>query len=283
MNLRHTQIFGSVEHDPAVFEAIMQRPEPTKRYVIYFTPRSGSSWLTDILSQTNRMGRANELFNPNFMPNIARALHAGDIHQYIDAAQRKLHTRGTFGFEITFHQLKVIFPGERVFLNHFAQAPCFWLVREDIVEQAVSLAKMVVTEVAHSPNASEEQRRASDTAFEYDAALIKRWLHHILAAEQGNEDFFKRHGMTPLRMSYEAMMPLGPQNTARLMADHVGVSDLQQTQFEPKHEKIGTSRNRDYAARFRQDEADYLAEVDAQRAETLAQLDDLSARVADGA
>lgn len=283
MNLRHHQIFGSVERDPAAFEAIMQRPEPTTKYVIYFTPRSGSSWLTDILSQTNCMGRANELFNPNFMPNIARALHAGDIHQYIDASLRKLHTRRTFGFEVTYHQLKVIFPGEQVFLNYFAESPCFWLVREDIVEQAVSLAKMVVTEVAHSPSASEEQRRASDSAFEYDAALIKRWLQHILAAEKGNEDFFKRHGMTPLRMSYEGMMPLGPENTVKLMADHAGVTELLQTQFEPKYEKIGTSRNRDFAARFRKEEADFLAEVDAQRSETLAKLDNLAALVGIGA
>jgi LPS sulfotransferase NodH len=280
MNPLHAQIFGSVEHDPAVFATIMQRPEPSKSYVIYFTPRSGSSWLTDILQQTNRMGHANELFNPDFMPAIAQALHAGDIHQFIDAAKRKLHTRGTFGFEITFHQLKAIFPGERVFLDHFAQVPCFWLVREDVVEQAVSLAKMVVTKVAHSSNASEEQRHASDAAFEYDAAKIKFWLKHILAAEQGNEDLFKRHGMTPLRMSYELMMRLCPEKTVRLMADHVGAGPLQQTQFAPKHEKIGTSRNRDYAARFRQDEADFVAEVDAQRTETLARLDDLSAYIA---
>jgi trehalose 2-sulfotransferase len=281
MSPLHAQIFGSVEHDPAIFETIMQRPEPTKKYVVYFTPRSGSSWLTDILRQTNGMGLANELFNPNFMPGIARVVHATDIHQYIDATQRRLHTRGTFGFEITFHQLKAIFPGERVFINHFGQVPCFWLVREDVVEQAVSLVKMVVTKVAHSPNASEEQRRASDTAFEYDAAKIKWWLQHILAAEQGNEAFFKRHGMTPLRMSYESIMRLGPESTVRLMAKHVGVGELLQTQFVPKHEKIGTSRNRDYAARFRQDEADFLAEVDAQRTVTLARLDDLSACVAE--
>jgi LPS sulfotransferase NodH len=275
----HTQIFGSVEHDPAVFATIMQRPVPSKSYVIYFTPRSGSSWLTDILQQTKRMGHANELFNPDFMPGIAGSLHARDIHHYIDAAQRKLHTRGTFGFEITFHQLKAIFPDERVFIDHFAMAPCFWLVREDVVEQAVSLAKMVVTKVAHSPSAGEEQRRASDAEFDYDATKIKLWLKHILAAEQGNEDFFKHHGMTPLRISYELMMRLGPEKTVRLMADHVGAEALQQTQFAPKHEKIGTSRNRDYAARFRQDEADFVAQVDAQRAETLARLDELLAYV----
>lgn len=281
MNPLHTQIFGSIEHDPDVFVNIVQRPDHIKRYIIYFTPRSGSSWLTDNLRQTDRMGHANELFNPEFMPRIARALHARDIHQYINAAERNLHTRGTFGFEVTFHQLKAIFPDERVFLNHFEQVPCFWLVREDIVEQAVSLAKMVETKVAHSPNTTEEQLRDSDTAFEYDAAKIKFWLQHILAAEQGSEDFFKRHDMYPLRMSYELMMRLGPKNTVRLMAKHVGVGELLQTQFAPKHDKIGTSRNREYAARFRQDEADFLAEVDAQRAETLARLNDLSAYVAE--
>lgn len=280
MNERQKLIFEGVERDPDAFEKIMQRRAARKRYVIYFTPRSGSSWLTDILRQTNRMGHANELFNPNFMPGIARALQADNITDYIRASRRRLNTRGVFGFEITFHQLKAVFPGENGFVGRFGDVPSFWLIRENIVEQAVSLAKMVSTNVAHSSTSTDEQRKTSDAQFSYDPAVIKRWLKHILNAELGNEDFFERHGISPLRMSYERMMPLGPERVVRLMATHVGVEDLPEMSFEARHQKLATARNSDYAERFRRDEASFLAEVEAQRAPFLARLPNLEAQTA---
>lgn len=280
MNDRHRQIFGNVDCDLEAFEELMTKPVARTQYVIYFTPRSGSSWLTDVLVQTKRLGRATEAFNPNFMPSVAQSCNARNIHDYIAAITRRLQTRGVFGFEVTFHQLKAIFPGEQLFVEHFGNAHCFWLIRENIVEQAVSLAKMVTTKVGHSAFATEEQRKKSDSAFEYDADLIKHWLNHILMAERGNEDFFQRRGMTPLRMSYERMMPLGPDGVTRLMAARIGVTNLPETVFETRHEKLGTSRNSEYAARFREEHAAYLSGVDAERAPYLGKLDDLSTLLA---
>lgn len=270
------KLFKDVTFDPALYERVLKRPAAQTRYVIYFTPRSGSSWLTDILSQTQRLSKANEAFNPNFMPNIARVCNASNLEQYINVMVRRHNHQGVYGFEITMHQLNAVFPDHDMFIEHFGAGPCFWLIRRDIVAQAISLAKMVTTKVAHTSHATDAERAASDAAFPYDARLIRKWLKHILAAEQENETLFANYGLTPLRMSYEQTTTLSDQQMVQVIARHVGVRDLPDMAFETRHAKLGTGLNEEYAARFRKDEAAFMAAVDESRAPMLAKLDDIT-------
>jgi LPS sulfotransferase NodH len=268
--------FRDVPFDPDLYRKVLKKPAADLRYVIYFTPRSGSSWLTDILSQTGKLSKANEAFNPNFIPNIARVCNASNLEQYINVLIRRHNQGGVYGFEITMHQFEAVFPGPELFLEHFGAGPCFWRIRRDIVAQAVSLAKMVTTSVAHTSHATAEARQASDSRFEYDAELIRRWLSHILSAERKNEAFFARHGLDPLRLCYEQTTCLSAQQMVDVVSRHLGLPDLPRMNFETKHEKLGTSRNEEFAARFRRDEAAFMAEVDAERGPWLARLHDIT-------
>jgi trehalose 2-sulfotransferase len=266
INLGSNRFFNEVRFDPALYDEVMARPAARINYVIYFTPRSGSSWLTDVLVQTRRMSLANEAFNPSFIPAIAQAVNASDLDQYINALKRKHNNHGVYGFQVTWHQLNAVFPRHQDFIAHFGTGPAFWLIRRDIVAQAVSLAKMVATRVAHSPHASPEERTAADRAFDYDSSQIKHWMQHILAAERGTEAFFQEHGITPLRMSYEDMMAQGAEAVAVMMMDHVGATPVPGTIIQSKHEKLATARNADYAARFRADCAAFMSGVEQERA-----------------
>lgn len=273
--MNNSLYFREVQFDPVVYERVLQKPAADLRYVIYFTPRSGSSWLTDVLSQTRRLSEANEAFNPNFIPNIAQVCNASNLEQYINVLIRRHNYHGVYGFEITMHQLEAVFPRAALFLEHFGSGPCFWLIRRDIVAQAISLAKMVSTNVAHTAHASEEERQASDQSFAYDAKLIRRWLLHILSAERKNEEFFERHGLEPLRMCYEQTTLLSAQQMVNVVTRHLGLPDLPPMEFKSSHGKLGTSRNTEFAERFRMDEATFMAAVDAERAPWLARLHDI--------
>lgn len=55
--------------------------------VIHFTPRSGSSWLGSRLERSGRLGTGFELFNPDFLPSIARSYGARSLEEYIEMAQ----------------------------------------------------------------------------------------------------------------------------------------------------------------------------------------------------
>lgn len=277
----NSDLFGNVVVDPQRQSRLRQRPAATVRYVIHFTPRSGSSWLTDVIAATNRLGPANEAFNPNFVPKIAQSIDAADLEEYVQLLLRRFNSKGVYGFEVTAHQITAVFGTYAAFHQYFGSASCFWLIRQDIVAQAVSLAKMVTTKVAHTHGSDEDQRQSSDQQFAYDAPLIRRWLEHIHVAEKNSEGWFAEHGLAPLRMSYEQTTRLTPLQMVNVIARHLGLPDIEPISFSTRHTKLGTDQNTHYADRFRTEQATFLAEIDARRAPMLARLDPIAAMVSD--
>ncbi|MCF6305113.1 MAG: Stf0 sulfotransferase family protein [Rhodobacteraceae bacterium] len=257
--------FEKVAHNQTRANQIAMRPMPDHTYVVYFTPRSGSSRLTEILSQTKNLGEATEAFNPNFLPEIAQAVQAKDMQSYIENLSRWLNRNGVFGFEITGHQLNKIFPQPTDFFDIFACAKSYWLIREDIVAQAVSLAKMVTLHIGHTAQSNPGQRAEAEKSFIYEPKKIKRWLNHILAAERLSEAWFARFEISPKRMSYEKMIQMSAGEIADDFAKHLGLPDLPETRFSLQHQKLGTSKNQEFSDQFRIDEGEFLKKVAAER------------------
>lgn len=247
-------------------------PLPEREFMILFTPRSGSSMLSDLARRTGVLGKPNELFNPNHIAKIALALDATSLPVYCDVARRSQQRGGTFGFKIAYPQLGAVFPNEESFLKVFPDPNTFWLIREDIVLQAISLYKMQRTQLAHSPSSSAEERAAREAAVVYDAAAIQHWLMHIRRAEEATEALIARAGYTPLRMSYERNIALKPNQLANVMVRHVGLRTMRLPGVESAHEKIGTDLNEDFAERFRAEQAAWLAPIADARAPMLEQI-----------
>lgn len=266
-------LFTGVSFNLAQFRADMRRTGARRDYAIFFTPRSGSSWLTDALWRMRRLGRPEEWFNPSFVPKIARSVNADSLMNYVKMLKRKQAPGGLFGFEITYYQLSTTFGGEESFLSYFPpQTTSFMLVREDIVLQAVSLAKSVASSIYHSASAKAEEISRADAEFAYDPASIRYWLNHILDQETRFEAFFARHGITPLRLSYERMMAEGAAATVDMFAARLGVTSNEPTEAADRHRKIGTDKNTAFAARFAAEHDRFLAAVAERRAVTLGAL-----------
>lgn len=266
-------LFENVSFDPARFHQDMRDMIGARQvYCIFFTPRSGSSWLTDVISSCRRMGRPEEYYNPNFVPNIANRINADNIVNYTKMAKRHLHLGGVFGFEVTYYQiLKAV--GEDVFGQLFpSSTKTFYLVREDIVLQAVSLAKAVNTSVFHSVSASDDQIKAADSAFAYDGDEIDRWLDHILDQEQKFQAFFDKYGYQPDRVSYEKMMAAGREQVVRFFATRLGVTLTDDAAPTERHRKIGSDVNTVFATRYRNDFAKKIEKIDAERQEYLSKI-----------
>lgn len=267
-------LFKPDQQDLAKYRREIARRAPASiRYVIWFTARSGSSWLTDIASQTGRLSQPGECFNPAFVPVMAARMNAADPDQYIEILIRRRNTQGVFGCQLTFHDLQATFGGAEPFMRHFRADPCFWLLREDIVLQAVSLAKKQQTRIAHSTQADAAARAAAERDFSYDAAQIKRFVTHLLRAETGTEEIFARYGLQPLRLSYERITAMGAETMVNVIAHHIGAPPIPAGQIASGHSKLGTDRNAEYAARFRAEHAAMMAQIDADRAPRLAAID----------
>ena len=266
------KLFDPASIDPEAFARALRRPAAALRYVIYFTPRTGSSWLTDIATRTGRLSMPGECFNPHFVPGMARKFNAGDIDSYIEALVRRRNTEGVFGCQLTYFQLKKTFGSEERFLAHFGAAPCFWLIREDIILQAVSLSKKQQTKIGHRTMADAERLHAADREFGYDPENIRHWLKHIRKAEIRTEAMFAGHGLTPLRLSYEIITAMSPLQAVNVIAAQIGVPPVISADLSSDHQKIGTDKNAGFAARFRAQDPALVRRTEAQRAAMLAAL-----------
>lgn len=247
-----------------------KEPIASRDFVIMFTARTGSSWLTDVCEATRFLSKPDECFNPTFMPKMTHILGARNMREYVEMLRRRRNTKGLCGFEVTYGQLRATFESEDDFWQYFSGAQYFWLMRRDIVAQAISLAKMVTTGISHSVHTDSATVAETDRHFPYDAEMIGHWLRHILDDEQSTASFFHRFGIRPTAFSYEGMMARGAAETTNFLAAELGLSDRALPDLQSRHQRIATATNRDYADRFRRDAVEFLREVEAERAPWLA-------------
>lgn len=255
--------------DQSKFKYWTSHGAPQKVYSILFTPRSGSSWLTSVLSQTKMLGTPEEWFNPQLMPSSSRSKGARNIDQFIEAISRHEIHGNVFGFEITHHQLISVFGSDDKFMSRFGQATFFWLIRKDIVAQGVSLDKMVKTNVSHSAINKDEDIKKGDVNYTYDPNSIKKWILHIRTAEKGTEKMLSTYGVSPIRISYEGITSSGEGEVTSMFFSNIGINAEVSESYCSGHRKIGTEKNNIFAERFRAENRDFLDSINSERAEMI--------------
>ncbi|MEQ9317373.1 MAG: Stf0 family sulfotransferase [Henriciella sp.] len=249
------QAFGLVETE----SAIPNKPEPTHQYIIWFTARSGSSWLTDVMEQGG-LGVPREWLNPrNFEPHV-KAFGSKSWDHFFTMMRRRWSRNGIFGQEITAGFYKVF--SEYVDLReHFnLRAPSMMLFREDIVLQGISLYFATESGTFHS--VSEGAKKALP---DYDSERIKHWVRHLHAHENLLRSLFDELGNGPKYASYETLLPAGPSVAIKAVADMIGISPPVSVEAEPRHAKIGRQINDDFRDRFIEENADYMKRVNERR------------------
>ncbi len=168
-------------------------------YAICTQPRSGSNLLCQLLSSTERLGYPLEYFNG---PG-RRALGLPD---FPDAPE--LQIEAIFRLGATPNGVYAV----KLFANQFAafsrrlrwtdllpNLHFVYLVRDDLLGQAISWARALQT----------EQYRSTQPANQlavYDADLIRSRLTAIVLERAQWETFFARTGIDPLRIVYERFL-----------------------------------------------------------------------------
>lgn len=270
----------ATEVDRSAYEKALKRPPAHTQYVIFFTPRAGSSWLTDVATQTGQLGRPSETFNPRHLNKIARSMNATNLREYCHMLARLRATKGVAGFEITHHQLRAVFRGDVRFRAFYPNPHVFWLIRKDIVGQAVSLYKMTTTRVSHSVKLGPDEIAVRDAAFEYSSDRIAHWINHILLAEHRTEALISAAGWRPMRLWYEENAQIGAQAMLGHMAAFMGLPALT---TDPKqasgHTKIATGKNVEFAERFAEERPEFLRQVAQERAPYLEKLRPYEAQI----
>jgi len=259
--------------DPEKFAKIMARDPAPRRFVIFFTPRSGSSRINDLARQTRALGRPGELFNPELMTGIGQSVSARNRAEYVQLVLRQLRTGDVFGCQATYMHIVLNFGTGGRFLRALRPAQTIWLIRQDIVAQAVSISRMMQTRQSHSVYVAPADLAAAESRFAYEPAVIHSALRRLRWMERRTEALIARADLTPLRLSYEQSIALPPEALMQAIAEHVGAGPLPGGALETGHKKMSGSRSADFAARFRAENVEMIARIDADRAAMLAALD----------
>jgi LPS sulfotransferase NodH len=225
--------------------------------LLCFTPRSGSTALSALLDNTNRLGsgsgerlnRKNKVLHriaAETRPRTRREL----LERVIDASRTR---NGVAQIKCDLPQLLpfLLDPGCFAVLR---QARFVYLTRGDILGQAISRHRSISTGLAHLRRRAEDGAAArTEAPYSFDAILgqIER-LTRMMAAY---EKVFALLGISPLRITYEQLLERPGEvvrDIGRLVG--VGIRAAAITSLDSGgHRKVASANNESLRDRFLQD------------------------------
>lgn len=172
-------------------------PLPSTCYIVFSTPRCGSSLICEALCNTGLAGAPTEYFDENTRLEFCRRWQADSWDDYLTALlKKKTGPNGVFGCKAHFHQFEIAFGTEQI-PPVFPNLKFIWLTRQDKVRQAVSYARAIQTDQWSSQSASNN----NSPVFDYQQ--IERLQKQTEREEMRLEDFLKKHSISPLKLVYE--------------------------------------------------------------------------------
>ena len=235
--------------------ATVPRKTASRCYCIVFTPRSGSTWLGDLLSNSGYLGRPQEWFNPDPARKTALESEADDLNAYYLYLKQAQRTGDVFGLEITWPQMDIVLQSVNPVRFEDMRVWAF-LRRRDFVAQAVSLFKAESTGRFHSVQGGEE-----GPAPDYAPLEIARNVRRLMAQEFACEHFFKSRKIEAIELWYEDLLGLEPEQVLGLFSSALALPEdvLKATEASAplsRYRKMGGADNELMAARFRRDYAE---------------------------
>jgi LPS sulfotransferase NodH len=237
-------------------------PSPQKNYVIIFTARSGSSWLTNVLSETRQLGFPEEYLNPSFVRGVAKAVNSTVPEEFIAGLQRRRQSpNGVFGLEARALDIEAF--GAACFYATIGRNAVFFnLWRSNIVAQAVSLFRAVQTQQFHI-----KEGEAALPPPAYETKGIGHWMIHLTRQENANLEMLQHRRCSFFNLCYEEMVK-DRGRTLRLFARELGVELLADTRaglVEPSLARISDDWNHESEMRFRAEAEKFVTRIEANR------------------
>ncbi|WP_439100616.1 Stf0 family sulfotransferase [Congregibacter sp.] len=228
-----------------------------KTYGVAFAPRSGSTWLTDVVQQSRLLGKPGEYFNTDIAKKMIERSQSNNFGEYLDYLKRDYHTNNVFGFEISWPWMhKVIEDGNHHHLEKLDG--WFFLRRHDFVLQAVSLDKALRSGVFHR-----RDEHTQKVEYSFDSSAIARQILHVMYNEFFFNRYFHERNIMPVELWYENMTTQNPASLIKAMAREldviVGVEEEKRLlAIDPELKKMGNEQNIEFAKKFRDQQHEFV-------------------------
>lgn len=183
-------------------------------YAICTSPRSGSNFLSQLLTSTGKLGRPLEYFNGPARRTLDHRDYPDDPESQLQAITRLGATaNGVYAFKIFMNQFDQV--AHLGWASRLPNLSFVYLERRDVLGQAISWARALQTGQYRSMS-------ASTGVAVYDSAQIRQCLSMILVEQARWRGYFALNGLQPLTIFYEEMV-VAPQNTVDAVRDLVGL------------------------------------------------------------
>lgn len=248
-------------------------------YIICTSPRSGSTLLCHLLSNTGKSGAPNSHFHEPSLSawgayyDIPRNLAADRLRRSAIFAAALKKGRGRtdcFGmriqqesFEFFLKQLRLHVPNAPTdnarIRSVFGPTLYIHLTRQTKLDQVISLEIALQSGLWHKHgDGSELERVAPHRAPTYDSAALISHLQAYRAKEVAWRNWFKVQSISPLTITYEALSasPFGVRD--QILAT-LGLTCDETAAHEAPVAKLADETNHKWARRFRDDHPDLVS------------------------
>jgi LPS sulfotransferase NodH len=247
----------------------------SQSYIICATPRSGTTLLCDLLTDTGVAGRPDSFFRLQSRRWWAQYLnvptakwtdeYAFDQSFLMAALQEGTAGTRIFGMRLMWRdfgnlskRLSVFYPDLSSDSARFRAAfgeTCFvHLSRGDKVAQAVSRVKAEQSGLWHvDANGIERERVKPDQTPVYDARILSEQVAECEKHDSAWVNWFSQHNIQPVRITYETLSD-NPQTTLAIVLSALGQNPTIAGTVKPRTTKLGDSQSHKWANRFRTEE-----------------------------
>ncbi|WP_050776062.1 Stf0 family sulfotransferase [Roseibium alexandrii] len=242
-----------------------------RSYVLCTSPRSGSTLLCKMLTETGVAGHPESYFHKPDLGNwasylgVSRSAGMGELEYLrllIDTAiEQGTANTGMFGlrlqrhsFDFFFRQLRILCPNEPTdkarFEAVFGRTLFVHLTRPDKLSQAVSFVKAQQSGLWHRAADGSELERLSPPADPvYDFAALKDCCDQFIQFDRDWNDWFAEQAIKPLRLSYDDLCG-DPQTELKRVLTALDLPPSAADPVQPGVAKLADSINADWIKRF---------------------------------
>ena len=248
-----------VDQDGVIERRAIGQPGTSRGYLLCILPRSGSTFLTHLLKDNVHYGYPNEWFNYDSIKSELDPYKISEFARYLDHIWKAYSSsEGLFGLQLSYPQfnyLREIIPLEGVLGQGFRW---FYLARENIVLQAISLYIAHQTNVYHRYIFDKESEDIPDVIYNEDE--IRKLIDYIVILEGEFERLFQARGIEPIRLTYEGMME-NKKKTMMLFRNILGVGHEVIVDDTAAVKKLNNEINKEFEERFCISNKQYLEEI----------------------
>jgi trehalose 2-sulfotransferase len=245
-------------------------------YLICATPRSGTTLLCDLLTETGKAGVPHSYYRRQDIPWRAERWgvlqgQPGDPVEFDSAYLKAVLRVGTgatevFGLRLMWstvvefcERLSRLFPGEletaALLEKAFGLLVYVHVFREDKVAQAISLLRAEQSGLWHlAADGTERQRSGPPALTGYDDARLAELVDELEHDDAAWSAFFAEAAISPVRVRYEDLA-VRPDGEVQKILEALGCSSTLTTLVVPRTAKMADHISQEWRERFRQERA----------------------------